>query len=333
MATLPWSPQCRDRSAEAWLVTGGAGFIGSHAVAALLAESADVRVLDCFSDDLYPGAIKRANLKAFLAAPNFSLVEATLHDAPALRRALVGRNRILHLAGIAGVRQSLEQPAKYIYENTEGSTRLFSECRSLGIHNIVFASSSSVYGAFEGKPFAETEACDEPLSPYAASKRAAELVAAALVHGTPGLRIAGLRYFTVYGPRQRPEMAISLFARCLAADTALPLFGDGTMKRDFTFVGDAVAASLAISDYLEAQSKNTFEVFNVGSDAPVSLTETISHLEQLFGRKARIESLPKPAIDAPYTHADLGKIQRLIGWRPSTTFTEGLKQVVASMRD
>lgn len=305
------------------LVTGGAGFIGSHLLQALLARGQRVVCLDNF-DPFYPRACKERNLAEVGASPALTLVEGDICDA-----ALVGQlmaehqpDVVYHLAAKAGVRPSLVAPLDYIETNVSGTVNLLKAATEAGVRRFVFASSSSVYGAGNTLPFSEDQDVLRPLSPYAASKVAAEALCHTY-HHLHGLPVVLLRFFTVYGPRQRPDLAINKFVRLMLGNESIPVFGDGSSSRDYTFVGDIVRGLL-----LAAESELNYETINLGNSSPVSLGELIAAVEQAVGRPARIERLPEQAGDMPHTYANVAKAERLLGWRPEVSLAEGLAQFV-----
>ena len=296
------------------LVTGGAGFIGSQVVAALLARGDSVTVLDCF-DDAYDPALKRANL----AGTSARVVDGDLRDLDTVRAALGDAEAVVHLAARAGVRESLEDPLLYESVNVRGTAVVLEALRRQGRARLVFASSSSVYGArADGGRFTESDPADTPVSPYAATKRAGELVCHA-AHAAWGTPVTCLRFFTVYGPRQRPAMAIAKFFRLIREGRSLPVFGDGSAIRDFTFVEDAVRAVLAAVD-----RPRGFQVLNVGSDAPVRLDALIHAIGAAAGAPAQLEHLPLQNGDVPRTHADVSRARAALGWSPQVSLSEGL---------
>ena len=305
------------------LVTGGAGFIGSHVVDALLARGHDVVCLDNF-DDYYEPAVKRRNLSDALRSKRFALIEGDIRDPGALARVFAGRpiSRVFHAAARAGVRPSLQLPLLYEEVNVRGTLQLLEVCKDKGVRNFVFASSSSVYGACERIPFRESESELLPISPYAATKLAGEHLCRtyAALYGIP---ITCARLFTVYGPRQRPEMAIHHFVRLVDQGFPVPVYGDGTARRDFTYVEDAVAGILAALD-----RPHPFEVVNLGVSHVVELREIIRLIEDAVGKPARLEWHPMQAGDVPVTFADIGKAIRLLGYAPRTTIREGIAAFV-----
>ena len=310
------------------LVTGGAGFIGSHLVDLLLAEGRAVTVLDSF-DPFYPRSVKQANLAQHAGHPHFQLVEEDLRDFDRLAAALPGGyDAIVHLAARAGVRPSIEDPTGYQEVNVAGTQNVLELARAWGTPQFIYASSSSVYGVNPDVPWREDDAVLRPISPYASSKVSGELLGHVYAH-LFGIRFVALRFFTVYGPRQRPDLAIHKFARKMLAGEQIPLFGDGGTRRDYTYVADVVAAVRAALDY----DGSDYEVINVGNDRTVRLSELVEQLEQVFGMEARIERLPAQPGDAPQTWANIDKAKRLLGYDPSTPFEEGLRHFARWLRE
>lgn len=307
-------------------VTGGAGFIGSHLVEALLARGDRVSVIDNL-DDAYDPRIKEANLAAIAAfgAGASRLVRGDVRDPEALGAALEGAEAVVHLAARAGVRSSLIDPQLYTAVNVGGTAAVLDALRVRPGVRLVLASSSSVYGASARPPFDEDDAADRPQSPYAATKRAAELLAHA-AHAGWGTPVTCLRFFTVYGPRQRPEMAISRFLRLALAGEALPLYGDTRSSRDYTWVGDVVAAILASLD-----RPRPYAVINVGGGRPVTLADLARAVGRATGRAVTVEELPPQPGDVPLTHASTARAEALLGWRPMVGLDEGLARTAAWM--
>jgi len=306
------------------LVTGAAGFIGSHVVEALLARGDEVLGLDNF-DPYYDPARKRANLVEVQAHPQasrFRFVEGSILDRELLRGLFGdhGPQRVVHLAAMAGVRASMERPHRYYEVNLTGTLNLLEAARLAKAENLVFASTSSVYGNSEKLPFQESDAADRPLAPYAASKRAAELLGHTY-HHLYGLNFTALRFFTVYGPRNRPDMMAFKLADALGSGAELPLYEGGQMLRDWTFVGDTVAGIVAAVD-----RPLGYEVLNLGRGEPVLLLDFVRQLERLAGRTARFSVQPRPDTDAQATHADIGKAQRLLGYAPRVSVAEGVER-------
>ncbi len=307
------------------LVTGGAGFIGSHLVARLLAEGGwRVHVVDDFND-FYDPEVKRRNVAPHLGREEFRLHEADIRDRAALERVFEGAgfDVIVHLAARAGVRPSLLEPVLYAETNINGTLNLLELARAHGAPQFVFGSSSSVYGENEKVPFAEDDPVARPISPYAATKAAGELLSHTYAH-LFGVRTVCLRFFTVYGARQRPDLAIHKFARLISEGKPIPVFGDGTTRRDYTYVDDIVAGVRAAMDY-EASG---YEVFNLGESRTVELRELIALLESELGRKAVVERQPAQPGDVPQTFADVSKARRLLGYDPQTPIEEGVRRFV-----
>lgn len=312
------------------VVTGGVGFIGYHLTRALLARGDDVSVVDDFSDAPYPAAEKRRNERDL--AQEFPLVvirRACVTDRAALAPLFDDAQIVVHLAGLAGVRPSFADPARYASVNVQGTAVVMELARERGIGTLVFASSSSVYGNSTPLPAREDAPAVEPESPYAASKRGAELVASALCRRTPSMHCAALRFFTVYGPRQRPEMAITLFARAALAGKPLPVFGDGSMRRDFTHVDDVVRGILAAVERAPAG----FRVYNLGSSAPVVLDGLVRAIGEAAGVEPQVERSSVPLGDVEATFADIARARQELGWEPRIPLAEGLKSVVAWVKE
>jgi UDP-glucuronate 4-epimerase len=312
------------------LVTGGAGFIGSHLVERLLSEGGwRVLVVDDFND-FYDPAIKRRNVAPHLSREDFTLREADIRDRAALAR-IFGETRfdcVVHLAARAGVRPSLDEPLLYAETNITGTLNLLELAREHGVRQFVFGSSSSVYGENEKVPFAEDDPVARPISPYAATKAAGELLCHTYSH-LWGLRCVVLRLFTVYGAWQRPDLAVHKFARLIGEGRPVPVFGDGTTRRDYTYVDDIIAGVRAAMDY----EASMYEVVNLGESRTVSLSELISLLERELGRDAVIDRRPSQPGDVPQTFADITKARRLLGYDPRTPIEEGVRRFVEWFRD
>jgi len=303
------------------LVTGGAGFIGSHLVESLVARGDRVRVLDCF-DDFYDPAAKRRNLAAALASGQARLIEGDIRNEADVQKALSGPEpieAIVHLAARAGVRPSIAQPLLYTQVNVDGTMVMLEQARRAGVRRFVFGSSSSVYGARSNPPFSEDDRIDRPVSPYAATKIAGELLCSTFTH-LFGLQTVALRFFTVFGPRQRPDLAINKFSQLIRAGQTVPFFGDGTTARDYTFVEDIVRGIVGALDMPWSQ----YEAINLGGSQPVSLNELVAAIEVAMGRKAVLERLPDQPGDVPLTAASVEKALRLLGWQPKVGLAEGL---------
>jgi UDP-glucuronate 4-epimerase len=308
------------------IVTGGAGFIGSHTARALLDRGAAVLSLDSM-DPYYDPAIKRRNLDGLLAHPrgaSFTHESCDIRDGGAVRDAFARfrPETVIHLAARAGVRPSIADPSGYAMTNIVGTQHILDAAEACGCRRLVCASSSSVYGNNPKVPFAETDAVDRPISPYAATKRACELIGHSHHHLT-GASVAMLRFFTVFGPAQRPDLAISLFLSCIAAGEPIRLFGDGTTSRDYTFVDDIVAGILAACDRIDAFG---YRVWNLGGDHPVTLAELVETIASVVGRGPVIERQPRQPGDVERTWADLGRARDELGYRPVTTLRAGIER-------
>jgi UDP-glucuronate 4-epimerase len=306
------------------LVTGGAGFIGSHLVDRLLATTdARVVVVDSFSD-FYAPAIKRANVREHLANPRYQLLEADIRAFDQLHAIFAATtfDAIVHLAACTGVRPSLEHAVEYEQTNVTGTLHLLELVREFGVKKFVFGSSSSVYGANPNAPFRE-EFLPLPISPYAASKAAGEMFAYTYSH-LYQIQTVCLRFFTVYGPRQRPDLAIHKFARLMTEGQPIPLYGDGTTERDYTYVSDIVHGIVAALQY----DQTMFEAINLGCSETVPLKRVVALLEASLGVKANIDRLPMHPGDLERTHADIRKAERLLGYAPTTTIETGIQRFV-----
>lgn len=303
------------------LVTGAAGFIASHLVDSLLADGWRVTGLDNF-DTFYGRHLKEQNIAGSRSHPAYTLVEADIRDWEALEERLSDRyDVIVHLAARAGVRPSIEQPRLYQEVNVAGTQNLLEFARLRDIRQFVFASSSSVYGVNPNVPWSEEEAVLRPISPYASTKVSGELLGHAYSH-LYGIRFLALRFFTVYGPRQRPDLAIRKFAELMLRGERIPLFGRGDTRRDYTFVDDTVAGVRGAIEY----EGSSFETINLGNDQAVSLAHLVSSLEDTLGIQARIQQLPDQPGDVPQTWANIEKARRLLGYNPQTRLEEGLQR-------
>ncbi len=313
---------------ERVLVTGAAGFVGSTLVDRLLAEGRRVVGLDSF-DPFYPEADKRRNLSGAMRSGAFRLVEADIRDAAAVEGLFAEHEPegVVHLAALAGVRPSLQRPAEYADVNVRGSSVIFEAAARQGRPQLVFASSSSVYGEREDGPFLESDPVERPVSPYAATKRSGELVAHTF-HHAHGLPITCARIFTAYGPRQRPDLAIHRFAARMRAGQPLPVYGDGTQLRDFTYVDDLVEGLVRALD-----TPLGFAVLNFGSGRPIALLEVVKRLEGQLGVAARIDWQPKQTGDVPRTWAEIGAAREALGYAPGTSFEEGIRRFVAWLEE
>ncbi len=307
------------------LVTGGAGFIGSHFIELALAETgANIVCLDNFND-FYSPAVKRRNIAGFTANPRVVLVEKDFCDADAMRRLFDEQNvgAVVHLGAYAGVRPSVERPFLYEKTNVGGTLALLEAARYHPVDRFLLASSSTVYGHPAHSPFVEDAPLGRPLSPYGASKRSAELFGLTYLqlHQVP---VVCLRPFSVYGPRLRPDLAMSIWAAAIESGQSLPLFGDGTMKRDFTHVSDICAGLLAAL----VKPGVIGEAINLGHSEPIEMREVIATLEQAIDKPAKIDRQPEKPGDMPITCADLTKARRLLGYEPRVPFADGVREYV-----
>ncbi|HYU36188.1 MAG TPA: GDP-mannose 4,6-dehydratase [Thermoanaerobaculia bacterium] len=310
------------------LVTGGAGFIGSHLTRRLLARGDRVTVLDDFND-FYDPALKRENIAAFVDDPNYLLLEGDIRDQQKVDDLFVeGKfDAVVHLAARAGVRPSLQQPILYEDVNCIGTLRLLEAARQHGPDLFLFGSSSSVYGINEKVPFAEDDEVNQPISPYATTKRAGELLCYNY-HHLYGFRTACLRFFTVFGPAQRPEMAIHKFTDLLWNGKPVPMYGDGSSRRDYTYVDDIVDGLVATLELAPG-----FEILNLGGADTTSLEDLVHWIAEELAVEPRIDYLPAQPGDVPITYADVSKAARLLGYAPKVPIREGLRRFVAWYRE
>lgn len=307
------------------LVTGGAGFIGSHLVDKLLAENGQqVTVVDNFND-FYAPDIKRANIAQHLENPRFSLYEADICCAETLHKIFAENefDAIVHLAAWAGVRPSLLNPKLYTQVNVNGTLNLLELANEFNVKQFVFGSSSSVYGINCKIPFSEDDKISQTISPYAATKAAGELLCHTFSH-LYDIRTVCLRFFTVYGARQRPDLAIHKFSKLISEDKPIPMFGDGTTRRDYTFVDDIIQGVRAAIDY----DKSNYEIFNLGESQTIELKDLIKLLEESLGKKAIIERKPMQPGDVPITFADISKARELLNYNPQTKIEQGIPKFV-----
>lgn len=313
-----------------YLVTGAAGFIGSHVVEHLLSAGHEVIGIDNF-DPFYSRAIKERNLAVARRSAAFSFHELDLAEPGETDAFLDRETVVIHLAAKAGVRPSLESPAAYVRANLVALQSLLDSMHQAGTTRLVFGSSSSVYGDDSPAPFKEDAAAIRPISPYAATKRAGELL---LESQAPhrGLRVASLRFFTVYGPRQRPDLAIHAFTRRMAAGEPITMFGDGSEARDYTYIDDIVAGVLAAADWT-ARAAVGVEHFNLGGNEVVPLERMIATIAQALGATPRVERGPRQPGDVRLTSADLTRSSQLLGYQPVMTFPEGVRRFVEWFRE
>ena len=315
------------------LLTGGAGFIGSHVAEALLRRGVQLWILDNL-DEFYSPAWKKTNLENIRRVGSYDFFQVDICDTGPLRE-ILERARpdvVIHLAARAGVRPSIEQPQLYEWVNVAGTLNLLEKCRQLSVRKFLFGSSSSVYGATSRVPFSENQLELRPVSVYAATKLSGEMLCYTYAH-LFALPVICLRFFTVYGPRQRPDLAINKFTRLIEAGQPVPIFGDGLTGRDYTWVGDIVAGVTAAIDYEPHPVDGVpFEVFNLGNSRPVGLSEMVQLLERIIGKKAILQRNPLQPGDVPLTWADISKACRLLGYRPGMPLEKGLEQFVAWYR-
>ena len=314
------------------LVTGGAGFIGSSLTDRLVARGDEVIIVDSF-DPYYDERIKRRNIERALASGKVKLVASDICDTASLEKHLDADrvDAIVHLAAKAGVRPSLERPLDYVRANVDGTQSILDVARRYEIRPIVFGSSSSVYGDSTPVPFRESERADAPISPYAATKRAAELIchAHASLHGAS---IACLRLFTVYGPRQRPDLAIHKFARLMLRSEEIPFYGDGSTERDYTYVADVIDGIEKALAWTAAQPPGAFEIFNLGEHTTTSLARLVELIAAELDVRPRFKYLPNQPGDVQRTFADISKARDILGYDPHTTMEEGIRRFVEWLR-
>jgi UDP-glucuronate 4-epimerase len=308
------------------LITGAAGFIGSHLSERLLADGSNVVGVDNF-DDFYDPQIKRRNIEICFKNKNFQLVEADIRDNAAMDN-IVGKGTdiIVHLAARAGVRPSIEKPLLYADINVNGTTVLLQAAKKHKIKKFIFGSSSSVYGNNKKVPFSEDDNVDFPISPYAATKKAGELICHTY-HHLYGISVTCLRYFTVYGPRQRPDLAIHKFAKLIEQDKPIPVYGDGTMMRDFTYIDDIIDGTVAAMNKCSG-----FNIYNLGESRPMSVNDLVVEVEKALSKKTIKEYLPPQPGDVERTYADVTKAVNELGYRPNITIQTGLEKFVKWLR-
>jgi UDP-glucuronate 4-epimerase len=304
------------------LLTGGAGFIGSHLTEKLLTVGHEVVVLDDFND-FYDPQIKHANIAGF--AKDVTVCHVDLRENDSVRT-VFGRGKIdavVHLAARAGVRPSIQFPRLYYDTNVLGTLHLLEAARMTGIERFIFASSSSVYGASKTVPFSEDQHLTQTISPYGATKIGGEYLCSTYSH-LYRMRVVALRYFTVYGPRQRPDLAIHQFTRRIYSGQAINQFGDGSTRRDYTYIDDIIQGTMAAFDY----DGPMYDVFNLGESQTIQLKDLISAIENALEKKAKINELPEQPGDMPRTYADITKAKKLLGYNPTTELSEGLPKFV-----
>lgn len=308
------------------LVTGAAGFIGSHLCERLLNDGCEIVCVDSF-DAFYDPGIKRRNIDRCLKDKHFKLIEADIRDHEAMDQTMdADVDAIVHLAARAGVRPSIAEPVLYADVNINGTMVMLEAAKKYEIDKFIFASSSSVYGNNEKVPFSEEDNVDFPISPYAATKKAGELICHTYQH-LYNISITCLRFFTVYGPRQRPDLAIHKFARLIENNQSIPVFGDGTMMRDFTYIDDIIDGTVAAMEKC-----NGFNIYNLGESQPIAVNDLISEIEKALGKKAVKEYLSPQPGDVERTYADVTKAIQDLGYQPSTPIETGLARFAAWLR-
>ncbi|MCT7904221.1 dTDP-glucose 4,6-dehydratase [Candidatus Ornithobacterium hominis] len=329
-----------------YLVTGGAGFIGSHLVENLI-QKHQVIVVDNF-DDFYDYSIKLKNLQAATGVsaeikgdkwediecfaqkdiPNFKLYTANIVDRDSIFKIFENHHidAVIHLAALAGVRPSIQQPLRYEEVNVKGSLNIFEALKNFKVKKLLFASSSSVYGNNAKTPFAESDPVDFSISPYAATKKSGEILAH-VYHHLHEIDMLLLRFFTVYGPRQRPDLAIHKFTNLIENGEQIPFYGDGSTARDYTYIDDIIQGILKALDYIE-KNENVYETLNLGENQVVKLSEMLASIEATLGKKALLNHLPMQPGDVNLTNADIRKAKKLIGYAPTTDFSTGIQKFV-----
>ena len=308
------------------LITGVAGFIGSHLSERLLTDGWTVIGVDNF-DDFYDPQIKRRNISDCLKNENFRLIEADIRDSIAMDKAIGdGIEVIVHLAAKAGVRPSIAQPLLYADVNINGTMVLLEAAKKHKVGKFIFGSSSSVYGNNEKVPFSEDDNVDFPISPYAATKKACELICHTY-HYLYGISITCLRFFTVYGPRQRPDLAIHKFTKLIEQDKPIPIYGDGSMMRDFTYIDDIIDGTVAAMNRCAG-----FNIYNLGESQPITVNDLVTEIEKALGKKATKEYIPLQPGDVERTFADVSKAARELSYTPSTNIQLGLKNFTTWLR-
>ena len=312
---------------QTFLITGAAGFIGSHLADKLLNEGNKVIVVDNFCD-FYNPEIKENNVKHNLSNPNYKLYRADIRDRNELAK-VFNENKIdvvIHLAAMAGVRPSIDNPIYYQEVNCMGTQNILEEMKAHNAKNLVMASSSSVYGNCKEVPFKENMIVDFAISPYAATKKANEVMTH-VYHKLFDFNVIMLRFFTVFGPRQRPDLAINKFTRLMLNNEPIPMFGDGTTSRDYTYIDDIVDGIIRSCNYVE-NNNDVYEILNLGNSSPVSLKEMINTIAEVLNKTPNIQELPMQPGDVERTFADISKAKKLIGYNPKTSFKNGIENFV-----
>ena len=312
---------------KTYLITGGAGFIGSSLSERLIKEGNKVVAIDNFCD-FYNPTIKENNVKELIKNSNFKLYRNDIRDRESVKKIFEENNIdiVMHLAAMAGVRPSIENPVLYQEVNCMGTQNILEEMKAHNVKNLVMASSSSVYGNCKEVPFKENMIVDFAISPYAATKKANEVMTH-VYHKLFDMNVIMLRFFTVYGPKQRPDLAINKFTRLMLEDKEIPMFGDGTTSRDYTYIDDIVDGIIRSCNYVE-NNNDVYEILNLGNSSPVSLKEMINTIGQAIGVEPKIKQLPMQPGDVDRTFADISKAKKLIGYNPKTSFKEGIENFV-----
>lgn len=312
---------------KTYFITGGAGFIGSSLSERLMNEGNKVIAIDNFCD-FYDKKVKENNVKELLQNENFKLYRADIRDREAVKK-IFEENKIdvvMHLAAMAGVRPSIENPVLYQEVNCMGTQNILEEMKAHNVKNLVMASSSSVYGNCKEVPFREDMIVDFAISPYAATKKANEVMTH-VYHKLFNMNVIMLRFFTVYGPKQRPDLAINKFTRLMLNNEEIPMFGDGSTSRDYTYIDDIVDGIIKSCDYVMSHN-NVYEILNLGNSSPVSLKEMINTIAKTIGVEPKIKQLPMQPGDVDRTFADVSKAKKLIGYEPKTSFEDGIRNFV-----
>lgn len=312
---------------QTYLITGGAGFIGSSLSEELIKQGNKVIAIDNFCD-FYNPTIKENNVKELIKNSNFKLYRNDIRDRETVKRIFEENNIdiVMHLAAMAGVRPSIENPMLYQEVNCMGTQNILEEMKAHNVKNLVMASSSSVYGNCKEVPFKENMIVDFAISPYAATKKANEVMTH-VYHKLFDMNVIMLRFFTVYGPKQRPDLAINKFTRLMLEDKEIPMFGDGTTSRDYTYIDDIVDGIIRSCNYVE-NNNDVYEILNLGNSSPVSLKEMINTIGQAIGVEPKIKQLPMQPGDVDRTFADISKAKKLIGYNPKTSFKEGIERFI-----
>ncbi len=308
-----------------YLITGCGGFIGSHLSETLLKEGHQVVGIDNF-DPFYKREIKEQNLKGLLSNTHFQFIEGDLKDSNVFDQIGIDIDIIVHLAAKAGVLPSLKDPIAYLNDNVIATQNLLNLCKERHIMKFVFASSSSIYGNNKSIPFTETDNVDQPISPYAASKKACELITHT-AHHLYKLDVVNLRFFTVFGPRQRPDLAIHKFIKLVDEGKEITMYGDGSTSRDYTFVNDTVQGIMGACNYISTH-ENVYEIVNLGNNTPVKLKDLIATIEKVMNKKVKINHQPMQPGDVDITFANIDKAKKLFGYAPSTSLEDGISSFV-----